>query len=88
MNLLSRIGAAALALALFTIPAVAQTALAPDGPTLKAVRARGHLICASSDPLPGFAQLNPQGLWTGFDVDFCRAVAAAIDLNLFDRVTK
>ena len=58
-------------------PAAAQT-LVPDGPTLAAVRARGHLICAGSDPLPGFAQLNTQGFWTGFDVDFCRAVAAAI----------
>lgn len=51
---------------------------AADGPTLAAVRARGHLICAGSDPLPGFAQVNAQGLWTGFDVDFCRAVAAAV----------
>src|SRR5262249_50297621 len=57
--------------------AVAQ-ATAPDGPTLAAVRARGHVICAGSDPLPGFAQLSPEGRWTGFDVDFCRAVAAAI----------
>jgi len=53
-------------------------ATAPDGPTLKAVRARGHVICAGSDPLPGFAQLDNRGLWTGFDVDFCRAIAAAI----------
>jgi general L-amino acid transport system substrate-binding protein len=58
-------------------PVAAQTP-AVDGPTLAAVRARGHLICAGSDPLPGFAQVNTQGLWTGFDVDFCRAVAAAV----------
>ncbi len=56
-------------------PAVAQNL---SGPTLAAVRARGHLICAGSDPLPGFAQLDAQGKWTGFDVDFCRAVAAAV----------
>jgi general L-amino acid transport system substrate-binding protein len=78
LSLLSRIGAAVLALTVLAVPAAAQTAPAPDGATLAAVRARGHLICAGSDPLPGFAQLNPQGLWTGFDVDFCRAVAAAI----------
>lgn len=52
--------------------------VAPDGPTLAAVRERGHLICAGTDPLPGFAQLNSDGRWVGFDVDFCRALAAAI----------
>ena len=72
-----RLGAAGLVLALFCLPAQAQ-APAADGPTLAAVRARGHLICAGSDPLPGFAQVNAQGFWTGFDVDFCRAVATAI----------
>ena len=51
---------------------------APAGPTLKAIRDRGHLICASADPLPGFAQAGADGLWKGFDVDFCRAVAVAV----------
>lgn len=46
--------------------------------TLEAVRERGHLLCASADPLPGFAQRGSDGLWSGFDVDFCRAVAAAV----------
>lgn len=46
--------------------------------TLDAVRARGHLVCASTDPLPGFAQQSDDGLWSGFDVDTCRAVAAAV----------
>lgn len=50
----------------------------PAGPTLQAVRDRGHVICATSDPLPGFAQTGSEGRWTGFDVDFCRAVAVAI----------
>lgn len=49
-----------------------------SGLTLETVRARGYLICASTDPLPGFAQLNADGRWTGFDIDFCRAVAAAV----------
>ena len=60
-----------------TFPAFGQ-AIAPAGPTLAAVRERGHLVCATSDPLPGFAQVSPEGLWSGFDVDFCRAVATAI----------
>jgi len=54
------------------------TAWALAGPTLEAVRARGSVVCASSDPLPGFAQRNSEGLWSGFDVDFCRAIAAAV----------
>lgn len=59
-------------------PALAQSTPAPAGPTLQAIRERGHLICATADPLPGFAQPGADGRWTGFDVDFCRAVAAAI----------
>lgn len=52
--------------------------VAPPGPTLKTVKDRGHVICATSDPLPGFAQTDGEGRWTGFDVDLCRAVAVAI----------
>ncbi len=58
--------------------AAAQEPIAPAGPTLAAIRERGHLICATSDPLPGFAQPGAEGRWTGFDVDFCRAVAVAV----------
>ncbi|HVW93512.1 MAG TPA: amino acid ABC transporter substrate-binding protein [Devosia sp.] len=46
--------------------------------TLDKVRARGTLLCGATDPLPGFAQLNSDQRWSGFDVDFCRAVAAAV----------
>ena len=66
-----------MALGLVAGPAWAQV-LAPDGPTLAAVRARGHVVCGSADPIPGFAQLNSEGRWVGFDVDLCRAVAAAV----------
>lgn len=62
---------------LSAVPAFAQ-ALAPAGPTLQAVRERGFLKCATTDPLAGFAQPGTEGRWTGFDVDFCRAVAVAI----------
>lgn len=70
--------------ATFVVAAVASPLAAqdvrpvPPGPTLQTVLDRGHLICATSDPLPGFAQTGAEGRWTGFDVDFCRAVAAAI----------
>ena len=46
--------------------------------TLKAVKDRGELLCGSNGQLAGFGMPDPQGNWTGFDVDFCRAVAAAI----------
>ena len=46
--------------------------------TLKAVKDRGSLICGVSQGLPGFSSPDDKGNWTGFDVDFCRAVAAAV----------
>ena len=48
------------------------------GETLAAVQARGNLVCAVNGQLPGFSYLDPQGEYAGFDVDFCRALAAAI----------
>ena len=77
LRLIRTVAAALLAFATLAIPAIAQT-ISPDGPTLSAIRARGHLVCAGTDPLPGFAQLNADGRWVGFDVDFCRAVATAV----------
>jgi general L-amino acid transport system substrate-binding protein len=46
--------------------------------TLKAVQDRGQLICGANGTLAGFGMPDPQGTWTGFDVDFCRAIAAVI----------
>ena len=42
------------------------------------VRERGAVVCAASRALPGFAQRQADGEWVGFDVDLCRAVAAAV----------
>ena len=39
---------------------------------------RGQLVCGANGTLAGFGLPDPQGNWTGFDVDFCRAIAAAI----------
>jgi general L-amino acid transport system substrate-binding protein len=52
--------------------------------TLKAVKDRGQLICGANGTLAGFGMPDAQGNWVGFDVDFCRAIAAAI----FDDPTK
>lgn len=46
--------------------------------TLSAVKARGSLTCGVSQGLAGFSQADASGKWSGFDVDFCRAIAAAI----------
>ncbi len=49
-----------------------------EGQTLKTVQDRGSLICGVNPGLEGFASKSADGQWSGFDVDFCRAVAAAI----------
>ncbi len=46
--------------------------------TLDDVKARGELICGSNTGLTGFGAPDANNVWTGFDVDLCRAVAAAI----------
>ena len=46
--------------------------------TLKTVQDRGSLICGVNPDLEGFASKDANGQWSGFDVDFCRALAAAI----------
>jgi general L-amino acid transport system substrate-binding protein len=45
---------------------------------LTAVRKRGYVTCGVNPGLPGFAFPDIRGNWRGFDVDICRAVAAAV----------
>ncbi len=54
------------------------TASSTSAQTLKKVIDRGALICGVSQGLPGFSNPDDKGNWTGFDVDLCRAIAAAI----------
>jgi general L-amino acid transport system substrate-binding protein len=49
-----------------------------DTRTLKRTIRRGEVLCGVNKGLPGFSIPDVKGDWTGFDVDFCRAVAAAI----------
>lgn len=46
--------------------------------TLDTVKQRGTLQCGVSEGVAGFSEKDAQGNWRGFDVDFCRAVAAAV----------
>ncbi len=45
---------------------------------LQAVRDRGTVVCASRDDVPGYGYLDEAGNNVGFDIDLCRAVAAAV----------
>src|SRR6059058_5295606 len=61
--------------------AVAATAITYeryDTRTLKRTIRRGEVLCGVNKGLPGFSIPDDKGNWTGFDVDFCRAVASAI----------
>ena len=49
-----------------------------DAQTLKAVKDRGALLCGVTQGIAGFSNPDDKGNWTGFDVDFCRAIAAAV----------
>ncbi len=51
---------------------------APRATTRAVVEQRGRLVCGVNGGLPGFSWRDPSGAWSGFDVDFCRAVAAAV----------
>jgi general L-amino acid transport system substrate-binding protein len=66
------------ALTAMSFPALAQK-------TLQAAKDRGHLLCGVSQGLPGFSNPDGQGNWSGLDVDFCKAVAAAA-LGAADKV--
>jgi general L-amino acid transport system substrate-binding protein len=53
-------------------------AAAAQAGTLETVKQRGALVCGVSEGLGGFSDRDAAGAWSGFDVDFCRAVAAAV----------
>ncbi|MBP0574570.1 ABC transporter substrate-binding protein, partial [Mycobacterium tuberculosis] len=46
--------------------------------TLDDVKAKGTISCGVSQGLAGFSLADAKGEWTSLDVDFCRAVAAAV----------
>ncbi|HSO84063.1 amino acid ABC transporter substrate-binding protein [Thiocapsa sp.] len=61
-----------LVLALTVLPA------AQAGEVLDGVKSREQLRCGVSEGIPGFSERDAEGRWRGLDVDFCRAVAAAV----------
>ncbi|HUJ75310.1 MAG TPA: transporter substrate-binding domain-containing protein, partial [bacterium] len=72
--------ALAIAIACLAAAATLVAAQARAG-TLDQVKARGSLKCGVNPNLPGFSYVDAQGERHGFDIDFCRALAAAIGVK-------
>ncbi len=54
-------------------------AFAGNGDTLKAVQDRGSLLCSGHNgSFPPFVQVTDDNKWSGYDIDYCRAMAVAI----------
>ncbi len=70
----TRLFAAAAAVA-FT--AVAGTP-AEAGTILDAIKARGSFKCGTAQPTPGWGYTDSSGAWQGFNIDVCKAIAAAM----------
>lgn len=51
---------------------------AAGGSILQRVKDRGKLICGGNDQLPGFGSVNEAGEFEGFDIDYCKAIAAGV----------
>ena len=70
------------AVTIFSLPLLSLVAIpvatAANAQVLKAVKDRGALNCGVSEGLYGFSARDSSGNWSGFDVDLCRAIAAAI----------
>ena len=56
----------------------AEEVTATQGGTLQRVLDAGVLQCGGNDTLPGFGVIDAEGEFSGFDIDFCRVVAAAV----------
>ncbi len=68
----------ALAKIALTFVAVGAFAVSANAGTLEDVKDRGVLRCVVSTGIAGFAYPDENGVWRGFDVEFCRATAAAV----------
>jgi len=76
--IMKRNGPATICLVSLLSLAAACIAGAANAQMLKTVKDRGVLNCGVSEGLYGFSARDDKGNWSGFDVDLCRAIAAAI----------
>jgi general L-amino acid transport system substrate-binding protein len=65
----------ALGLSLVATAATAQTTVSP---TLDAIKEKGYVQCGVTEGTTGFSVPDADNNWSGLDVDYCRALAAAI----------
>ncbi|MFO1183843.1 MAG: amino acid ABC transporter substrate-binding protein [Bauldia sp.] len=65
-------------LAWAVLAGTATVSLAANATTLDDVKKRGFVNCGLPSSLAGFASANDAGELAGFDVDYCRAIAAAV----------
>ncbi|MBV2143411.1 amino acid ABC transporter substrate-binding protein [Falsochrobactrum sp. TDYN1] len=73
------LASAASAISILAAALLPQNAVAANGDTLKTVQDRGQLVCTGHNgSFEGFAEVDDKGNWKGFDIDYCRAIAAAI----------
>ncbi|WP_342362357.1 amino acid ABC transporter substrate-binding protein [Terrarubrum flagellatum] len=67
---------------LFALATLAGAALSFTAPTkagmLDIIKQRGQLVCGVHLGLPGFGYADDKGVWRGLDIDYCRAISAAI----------
>ncbi|MBV8915497.1 MAG: amino acid ABC transporter substrate-binding protein [Acetobacteraceae bacterium] len=68
----------ALAAMLVGVQARAQTQIPIPGPTIDGIKKRGQLVCGVDTGIPGFSFQDSSGQWKGFDVMYCRAIAAVV----------
>ncbi len=69
---------AAIASVLLTVGVARAQTIPVPGPTVDAIKKRGQLACGVDTGIPGFAFQDSSGAWNGFDVGYCRAIAAAV----------
>jgi anthranilate synthase component 1 len=68
----------AIAAAAFAIGLVAAAAPAQAGPTVDKVKQAGSISCGVQTGVAGYAQPDSQGVYTGFNIDICHALSAAL----------
>ena len=66
------------AVALFALAACDRESDETVEDRLQEVKDRGNVICASRNDVPGYGHLDASGNNVGFDIDLCRALAAAV----------
>lgn len=88
MNLkLKHVLATAASAGLLTLSAVSAPVYAASGDTLKAIQERGSLLCPGHNgSYPPFAIVSDDNKWSGYDIDYCKALAAAV-LGSADKLT-